>query len=211
MKVFYSWQSDLNHETHLRFIRSALTEAVARAGTELEFEEAERPEVDEAAKGRRGAENIVSAILNKIAVAAVYVADITPICVNKAGKLMPNPNVLYELGWASAKIGYERVILIMNDAEGYKPKDMPFDICQRPIISYTLKTGSSDIQRDKALSRLTVELAGAVKTDLASHILSYFHEPRRLRARRPAPTISRSGPTKGWSQRKDLTARTRKA
>lgn len=170
MKVFYSWQSDLNHETHLTFIREALGGAIAHAGLELELDEAERPMLDDAGMERRGAENIVSVIHAKIAKAAVFVADITPIATSDRDKLLPNPNVIYELGWATAQVGYDRIILVMNIAEGYKIKDMPFDLVQRPIITYSLKKGANANQRRKALDRLTGSLTDAIKTNLVGHI-----------------------------------------
>lgn len=170
MQIFYSWQSDLNHENHLGFIRQALSEAIQRAGLQLDLEEAERPKLDEAGKDRKGAENIVKVIHDKITRCAIFVADVTPITTSPRGKILPNPNVIYELGWATAKTGYERVILVMNLAEGHQIKDMPFDLVQRPIITYTLKTGATDKQRAKALERLVDALEGAITANLTDYI-----------------------------------------
>lgn len=170
MNVFYSWQSDLNHETHLNFIRVALQRAIKLAGDTLGLEEANRPELDEAAKDRKGAENIVGAILRKIEAAAIYVADVTPINRTARGRLVPNPNVIFELGFASKAVGYERTVLVMNGAEGYEIKDMPFDIVQRPIIRYDLKPSSTPEKKDKELSRLAEALASAITTNLSDHL-----------------------------------------
>lgn len=176
MNVFYSWQSSLNHETHLKFIRKALSAAIVAAGQELGLEEAQRPELDEAQKDPEGADNIVARILSKISLAALFVADVTPIFETEDGRLLPNPNVLYELGWATAKLDYKRCILVMNDSPGHKPKDMPFDICQRPIIRYSLKTGFTQNQYDKALDRLTDELAAAIVSNLSKLIIQKAQE-----------------------------------
>jgi hypothetical protein len=169
MNIFYSWQSDLNHDTHLKFIRTALEQAIARAGSDLNLEEANRPQLDEAAKNRVGAENIVSTILRKIEAAAVYVADVTPITTTERGRLVPNPNVVFELGWASRAINYERTIMVMNIADGHEIKDMPFDIVQRPIITFSLKPSSSAERREKELKRLADALTGAIATNHRAH------------------------------------------
>lgn len=165
VKVFYSWQSDLDRSRHSDFIRSAIKAALADQPS-LELEDAQRPELDEAGVGRADAESIISVILKKISDAAVIVADVTPITVVGKDKLTPNPNVLYELGYAAAKLS-NRLILVMNSAEGHRPKDMPFDIAQRPIIIYSLPSGATPPQQREALKQLTKMLAGAIAANLA--------------------------------------------
>lgn len=164
MKVFYSWQSDLDSSRHSDFIRSAIKSAIADRPS-LELENADRPELDEAGAGRVDAESIIAVILKKISDAAVVVADVTPVTVVGNDKLTPNPNVLYELGYAAAKLG-NRLILVMNDAEGYRPKDMPFDIAQRPIITYTLPANPTAVQKKEAEKRLAKTLAGAINANV---------------------------------------------
>ena len=43
-------------------------------------------------------------------------ADITPV-VKVGEKFIPNPNVMFELGYALSALGFERVILIYNTAK----------------------------------------------------------------------------------------------
>lgn len=179
MKVFYSWESDLNHETHLKFIRESLRKSIELVGGDLGLDEAERPELEEASSNRKGAENIVADIHRKIEHAAIFVADVTPVATSERQRLLPNPNVLYELGWATGKIGYDRVILVMNDAEGYQIKDMPFDLVQRPIITYTLKAKSTERQKTKAQDRLVKDLTHAIKTNLVGFMEQELEIPKR--------------------------------
>ncbi len=49
---------------------------------------------------------------------------------NKKGKAMPNPNVLLELGYAAAKLGWDRLVLVMNTNYGH-PEELPFDLRNR--------------------------------------------------------------------------------
>jgi hypothetical protein len=51
----------------------------------------------------------------------------------------PNPNVGYELGYAVATLGWDRVILLFNEACGEFPKDLPFDFIQNRASPYRLE------------------------------------------------------------------------
>jgi hypothetical protein len=106
LKVFWSWQDDLDPARHRHFIKTCLEEAVAQVGQELGLEDANRPELDHDTKNERGMVDIVATILRKIAESAVFVADVTPIGRSAGGKAVPNPNVLIELGWALREPGY---------------------------------------------------------------------------------------------------------
>ena len=70
----------------------------------------------------------------------MFVADLTFIGktaqadANKPDKLLPNPNVLLELGYATAKIGWERVVLVLNTAYG-DPDNPMFDLKQQAFRS----------------------------------------------------------------------------
>ena len=109
-KVFWSWQNDYSPDTCRHFIRSALKEAVQALASEMEIQEPERegPQLDHDTQGVPGWADINASILAKIAEAAVFVANITPIAQTKEGKALPNPNVLVELGYALGKNGFER-------------------------------------------------------------------------------------------------------
>ena len=151
MRIFWSWQSDTHQPTGRHFVRDVLAQ-VARELNDVEgAEDAERPEledqegeeiepedgllhddgrveVDHDTHGVGGSPKIAETILGKIADAAVFVADVTPICSTTQGKRVPNPNVMIELGYALKVLGHERIVLVMNQAEGAALKHLPFDL-----------------------------------------------------------------------------------
>jgi len=165
-KIFWSWQSDYSPKTCRHFIREALVDAIAQVADEVDVDDADRPAIDHDTKGERGMADIVATILNKIADAAVFVADLTPIAQSPDGKWLPNPNVMIELGWAMHRPGWERVIGILNMASGAKVEDLPFDIRQRRIVTFVLSETADKPTRAAVRSKLVKELKEALRTNL---------------------------------------------
>lgn len=165
-KIFWSWQSDYSPKTCRHFIRGALVEAITQVANETGVDDADRPEIDHDTKGERGMADIAATILNKIADAAVFVADLTPIAQSPDGKWLPNPNVMIELGWAMHRPGWERVIGILNMASGAKVEDLPFDIRQRRVVTFVLSEGADKPTRAAVRSKLVKELKEALQTNL---------------------------------------------
>jgi hypothetical protein len=166
-KIFWSWQSDFSPETCRTFVRTALVEAIEQINNEMDVNDADRPEVDHDTRGERGMVDIASTILTKIASAAVFVADLTPIAQLPSGKWLPNPNVMIELGWAMQKPGWERVIGVLNTASGAEIEDLPFDIRQRRIITYVLADNADAATKKSVKKKLAKELKAAVEVNLA--------------------------------------------
>ena len=137
--VFYAWQSDIERRHNQYFIRDALTKALkdVRSGASL----SESPRLDHDTEGVTGTPDIFATILDKITGCAVFVADVTPVASTSRGKQVPNPNVLLELGYALARVGDRRILLVMNSAFG-SPEDLQFDLARRrwPIM-YSLTHG----------------------------------------------------------------------
>ncbi len=165
-KIFWSWQSDYSPKTCRHFIRDALADAIAQIAGETGVDDADRPEIDHDTKGERGMADIAATILNKIADAAVFVADLTPIAKSPDGKWLPNPNVMIELGWAMHRPGWERVIGILNMASGAKVEDLPFDIRHRRIVTFVLSETTDKPTRTAVRSKLVKELKEALQTNL---------------------------------------------
>lgn len=165
-KIFWSWQNDYSPKCCRRFIREALAKAITHLANETSVHDADRPEIDHDTRGERGMADIAATILKKIEDAAVFVADLTPIAQSPAGKWLPNPNVMIELGWAMHKPGWDRVIGILNVASGAKVEDLPFDIRQRRIITFELAEDADKPTRAGACSKLVKELEGALRTNL---------------------------------------------
>ena len=126
--IFFSWQSDLSETRNV--IRAALDKAVRSVNRDVALEEAMR--VDQDTDGVAGWPEITSSILEKIERCEVFVADITPINGPQSSfRLTPNPNVLFELGYALATgLGRTRIICVVNSAYllGGDLKELPFDI-----------------------------------------------------------------------------------
>lgn len=143
MKIFWSWQSDTHQPSGRHFVRSVLAELALElngldgtedadrpgAGDEAEDEEVfaddGRVEVDHDTYGVGGSPLIAETILGKIRDAAVFVADVTPIATSTAGKRVPNPNVMIELGYAMVVLDDQQIVLVMNGAEGAALKYLP--------------------------------------------------------------------------------------
>ena len=75
--------------------------------------------------------DIAATILRKVERSAVFVADVTTVARPDKGWALQNPNVLIELGFAMKALTPERVVLVANEALGFKPKGLPFDIHHR--------------------------------------------------------------------------------
>lgn len=138
MKIFWSWQSDTHQPYGRYFVRDVIAELCADLSSGVAYEEAARPEdnlegdqvveIDHDTLGVGGSPPISETILRKIKEAAVFVADVTPICITSSGKRVPNPNVMIELGYALSVLGNERIVLVMNSADGAALEYLPFDL-----------------------------------------------------------------------------------
>lgn len=151
--IFYSWQSDLPNNTNRGFLENVIRKAIDDTNRNENYEL--EPSLDRDTEGIPGAPNITQTILNKIKTCDAFVADISIVTGNKNEnkRLSPNPNVLLELGYAIALLGWDKIILFYNNIYG-NDEDLPFDIRQHRRITYNLKQDDN-----KTL----------VKTELANH------------------------------------------
>ncbi|MGM1430861.1 hypothetical protein ACS126_16525 [Sphingobacterium lactis] len=90
----------------------------------------------------------MESITGKIAKSDVFVCDISIINPNSADHKMPNPNVLYELKFASAILGLDRIILVQKAAFG-STEFLPFDLRGRRILTYTLDDSAENKPEEK--------------------------------------------------------------
>lgn len=145
--IFYSWQSDL--QLTRSFILVALKKAAAAV-------EKARPnlvvKIDQATRDLPGAPNIPASILEKIKEAEMVVCDVTT--VTPGARPSPNPNVVFELGYAVALLGWGRVALMFDESAGNFPDDMPFDFDRQrasPFASAGKAPGSQESELAKVL------------------------------------------------------------
>lgn len=196
-RVFWSWQSDESPANCRTFIRGALVDAIAAVNEELSVDDADRPEIDHDTRGTAGMADIPATILSKIASSAVFVADVTPIAQSASGKWLPNPNVMIELGWAMKSPGWERVICVLNTAGGATIEDLPFDIRQRRIITYSLADGDAEGRKRSTRKQLVKDFKGALDTNLGQHLdeVAASRPVRRIEARKDNPSVWASAGT----------------
>ncbi len=172
--IFYSWQMDSKDDK--RFIREALDLAVREIGEEPGIKDI--PIVDTDLKNMGGIPDVPTTMFQKIMKSAVFVGDLTlvgcyPSHSANGPKKTANPNVLIEMGYAAATLGWDRIICVMNAAVEYgSAADLPLDIRSRrwPIryelspIAYTAEPTEEDKQAKKKVQiRLTKDLCAAVK------------------------------------------------
>src|SRR5215469_4236188 len=122
MRIFYSWQSDTRGNR--QYIQDCLEQAVS-GRTDVEIETATR--------NAPGAIDIAATIQTKINECDLFVADVSIIGETASGRKTPNPNVMYELGYAIAKKGDGAIILVASRATT-ETADLPFDIRNRLIL-----------------------------------------------------------------------------
>lgn len=145
VKIFYAWQSDLPS----KFNRTAVKKCLRAASSELEAQLSSDTKqidviIDEATRDCPGSPNIPASILEKIQSADVFVADVSIINSDLLdGKKTPNPNVVFELGYAVASLGWERIILLINEAHG-KIELLPFDFDRHRATPFMLAEGQGN-------------------------------------------------------------------
>lgn len=157
--IFYSWQSDLPQENNQKAIRAVLRTVF----TDIENEINNIALVlDEATRNTSGSPDIPATIFEKIPISDIFVCDLTTI--NSSAPIKqrraPNPNVLIELGFAVATIGWERIIMLFNKAHGNFPDDLPFDIDRRRIIDFKIANKTDNSGKGNLKAELTI----AIKT-----------------------------------------------
>lgn len=156
--AFFAWQLDTPAEQNKTFIWNALNAATRSTDSSAVTEESPRPQSDTG--GVAGSPNIVATIFDRIRNCAFFIADLTFTAKTDSGKLVPNPNVLIELGYAAHSIGWERTILVINQSYG-KAKDLPFDILQhRWPIEYRMSERTAVGER--RFDQLSDALAAAI-------------------------------------------------
>jgi hypothetical protein len=140
--IFYSWQSDLPNNTNLGFINTALEKAIEDINSDDNFEMI--PFLDRDTIGESGSPDISTTIFDKIDNCNVFICDVSIVnssCID--ARITPNPNVLIELGYAIGKLGWNKIILIMNESYGQVEK-LPFDLRGRRVLAYKMTSDSID-------------------------------------------------------------------
>ena len=132
MNVFYSWESDIPKQ------KSLIEHAIKGALKRLKKDDILDMDFDRDTKNKPGAIKIEETILQKISNCSIFIADISFVKNRWFVRNIVNQNVLFELGYAVKKLGYEKIILLFNTERG-KEEDLPFDINHSRVLSFSPK------------------------------------------------------------------------
>lgn len=127
-RIFYSWQSDNIQAKNL--LQQALDEVVKQLkgqGVAVQIEQG---------GGGCGFISIEDSVRIKIKRCDIFVGDITPVGnVAMKGKLLPNANVMYEMGVATESMQPDRILAVAMKGD-WKVEDMPFDFNHYTMLQY---------------------------------------------------------------------------
>ena len=167
--IFYSWQSDRDRKCCKDFIRKAADAAASRVGQRLGVQVS----IDADTEGVAGTPAISETILRKISECDLFLADMTFVAKTGGEKLVPNPNVMGEYGYALKAKGLDRILLAMNTAFG--PSDqLPFDLRHlRHPAQYALNEDAADGFRRKRREEFSIVL----ERNIGAAIESLLKEP----------------------------------
>lgn len=160
-KIFYSWQSDTDTKNNRNFIEDAIIKA--------KKENQDYIEVDRDTKNTNGAQDISQVIFEKIDNCDLFIADVSLVGKYNKGtflkrkiKKIVNSNVMIELGYAAAMIGWERVVCIFNEDYG-KVDDLPFDLRQHRMLTYSLKGKDKKDEKGRLVKQLSDIISNILK------------------------------------------------
>ena len=165
--LFYAWQSDTPSNIGRNFVEKAASKALKEIHATGILEKA--PRLDKDTKDIPGMPDIANTILEKIKSSSAFLADLTFIGKDvirdeKDAKLLPNPNVLLELGYAIAHLGWERIICVMNTNYGGQD-ELPFDLKHRrwPLF-FSLSPEAKPDERKTVKAKIIKDLEGAISS-----------------------------------------------
>jgi len=142
--IFYSWQSHIGGYANRAYIRQKIYSYIDSKKETLNII------LEEDSRGIPGSSDIPDNILKKIASCDIFICDITPVIqiTNEEGKIreIPNPNVMFELGFAVRHLGWERILCVLN-AEYGDVDNAPFDIAKQKILVYKRKECAKKSER----------------------------------------------------------------
>jgi len=161
--IFYSWQSDIDKKANNHFIKDCIERAIKELKKEDDITVI--PRLDKDTQGTTGSPKITETILGKIDASHLFISDITIINSNWFNKILnrrltPNPNVLFELGYALYRLTWGRIICLNNDSFS-NIADMPFDLQQNRIAQYNFNGKDN---KEEARKQLTDLLKVAIKS-----------------------------------------------
>lgn len=165
--IFWSWQSDAPDKCNRGFIRKALDAAVKELVEDAEI--LDSPRVESGMENVAGTPDVAQVMFDKIELSDIIVCDvslvgqISPLQKGKGCKKVPNPNVMAEMGYGAGRMGWGRVICVMNEHYGTRA-ELPFDVqSKRYPVNYTINPDNTT-DSGKVKEELTNWLRIAIET-----------------------------------------------
>lgn len=190
MTIFFSWQSDLNLKNNKNFIEGCIKTAISEFNKEnkllVDFT------IDKDTSGEPGNPEITNVILNKIDNSRMFICDLSIINSDYHGRKTPNPNVIFELGYAIKSLGWEKIVCIVNQEFGLA-EDLPFDIKHRRLLGYNLSSKEKQGEKKKIVTAIKAnlnilkdrgllhdELEDYFKRDIDTEFLTILNHVRKI-------------------------------
>jgi len=200
LRVFYSWQTDLPDAVNRNLIRAALNASAAAFDSDPSTKTAIT--IDEATRDLPGSPNIATAIFEKIRGADVFVADLTKVAehTNYAGHVRKycNSTVAIELGYAIRVLGWDRIIIVFNEAYGTVSDDLPFDARGHRISLYCCQAQSAAVGSGSGAGGSVPNATGHLRTILIA-ALKLIAEKNPTR-----PEKAEADPAKAITRERDV-------
>lgn len=186
--IFYSWQSDLPNLSNRQAIKEALRTAQTSVEKTLNHLQISIT-LDEATRNLPGSPNIPKEIMNKIEAADIFVADVSIINSDTHDKRKhPNPNVVFELGYAVAHLGWNRVIMLFNTKFG-EMRDLPFDFDRHRASPYMLDQNSKNSDNNKLVELLNTAIQSIITANPNRPAIIKSISPKELQRARDIENI----------------------
>jgi len=142
VSLFFSWQSDRKE------IRSAIFAELRKVKKQLAQDGIELI-VDQDTRERKGTEKIDVALLRKIDDCDIFLADMSPVTTMiqeidedvRRTKLIPNPNVMYEYGYATGVKEMQYVLSVASLKKSELAEQLPFDVNHDTITLFNIEEG----------------------------------------------------------------------
>lgn len=196
--IFFSWQNDTKRQHNRDLIREALEAAADAIGKNPGNPYQILIQSD--TEGEPGLCNIPETILRRLRESDAVVSDLTFVAKTEADdpKHCSNPNVLFELGYAFASVGPERLICVINEDHGIAAKQI-FDLAhhRRPIAFTSPKDGTT---RRQIVALLAKELESAIRGVVELGIVGRYGGDDEIRHQRHLSEIQSTYQSSGPSQ-----------
>lgn len=185
--IFFSWQSDVGKQANKAYIEAKINKAISKLKV---GNAALNIHLQESTSNETGSPEIVDVIIRKITNCDIFICDVTPILTftneYETMKCIPNPNVLFELGYAVGSLGWDRIILVWNDQYG-NSQYAPFDIRNHRRIHYIkdpMKKTERSLNLDKPIEDIITNydaiIAKGIPSQEMKHDIEIFKQNERI-------------------------------